>query len=189
MNEFEKKFILTEQEYVALCHSLPGKTFVQTNYYYDTDDLFYHKRGITCRIRHKGNRYKATVKTHKYGKDSSAERSVWAKNGFDFTAFSGMNVHFQGVLSTKRKNVSLPDGILISLDQNSFLGIVDYELEIEYDPKKKGSCQRALFFIAQILSPNESVALLQDFKQRNKIKKSKSVRFFERKKQMKEGSS
>ena len=61
MMEFEKKILLTEEEYQAVLkqRSREGRRhrrehYVQKNHYYDTEDLSMNRQGITCRIREKG---------------------------------------------------------------------------------------------------------------------------------------
>lgn len=53
MLEFEKKVLLSEPEYRFLKENRyrAGKTAVQVNHYYDTDDFALSGQGITCRIR------------------------------------------------------------------------------------------------------------------------------------------
>ena len=55
MLEFEKKVLLSEPEYRFLKENRyrAGKTAVQVNHYYDTDDFALSRQGITCRIREK----------------------------------------------------------------------------------------------------------------------------------------
>ena len=61
MIEREIKAMLTEGEYITLARFKCQHKAVnlQTNYYFDTDDLSMNEKGITCRIRHKNGRYKA----------------------------------------------------------------------------------------------------------------------------------
>lgn len=79
--EFEKKILLTEEEYQAVLkqRSREGRRhkrehYVQKNHYYDTEDLSMNRQGITCRIREKEGRFTATHKTHTSG--HSIEKSA-----------------------------------------------------------------------------------------------------------------
>ena len=66
MIEREIKVMLTCQEYSTLVTTMYeyAKPLVQTNYYFDTEDLSMNKKGITCRIRYKDCTYISTVKNH-----------------------------------------------------------------------------------------------------------------------------
>lgn len=80
--EFEKKILLTEEEYQAVLkqRSREGRRhrrehYVQKNHYYDTEDLSMNRQGITCRIREKKGRFTATHKTHTSGHSIGKIRS------------------------------------------------------------------------------------------------------------------
>ena len=79
MIEREIKAMLTEGEYITLARFKCQHKAVnlQTNYYFDTDDLSMNEKGITCRIRHKNGLYKATVKKHNAdGAECSIENDI-----------------------------------------------------------------------------------------------------------------
>ena len=75
MIEQEKKIPLTEEEYNYLIGLLGYNKpiFKQSNYYFDTDDLFMNKNSITCRIRLKKGKYTGTMKFHSTAKNYSIE--------------------------------------------------------------------------------------------------------------------
>lgn len=133
MTEFEKKMLLSEKAYWVLITwaGTSAETVNQTNYYYDTKDGAFYKRGITCRIREKNATYVATVKEHK-GKERSEEYTKKVENAFDTTLFAGLGVSFQGSLKTTRTIICRDDGVKAMLDKNEYLDTIDYELEIEY---------------------------------------------------------
>ena len=69
MTELEKKLLLTEDEYDYLMEHLIYESpliqmpiTTQINYYFDTDDFSMNHQNITCRIRLKDGKYKATMK-------------------------------------------------------------------------------------------------------------------------------
>ena len=96
MLEFEKKIIIHPTEYIKLFNSIDGKTFVQINHYYDTDDFDFNKKGVTCRIREKGNEYKATIKRHSHDKkEKSTEHSQKVQGKFDKSFFNNMGVKYE----------------------------------------------------------------------------------------------
>ena len=72
MLKHEKKALLTKEEYDVMMASCKGMAVeFQTNYYFDTDDMYMNRKGITCRIRAKNGTYKTTIKKH--GTDCSVE--------------------------------------------------------------------------------------------------------------------
>ena len=66
MLEYEHKVILTPEEYRCISEHLAGgaPSSVQTNYYYDTDDMKMNGKKTTCRIREKNGIYTAVIKEH-----------------------------------------------------------------------------------------------------------------------------
>ena len=203
MVEFEKKYILTKDEYERLFKIYKDcKEYTQVNYYYDTDDYAYNKKGITCRIRKKGNKFKATIKNHSTGKTfCSVEKSMSVKNELDDRLFKDLGVSLQGYLTTERKEITTGYGITIFLDKNTYIGIIDYELEIEYPPNKEFLCNDTISFVVMNLGPkieympvdkfsmkepvykvkNTYENRLVDFYERTEKSKSKSQRFFDMK--------
>lgn len=140
MIEREIKAMLTEGEYITLARFKCQHKAVnlQTNYYFDTDDLSMNEKGITCRIRHKNGLYKATVKKHNAdGAECSIETDICEKAEFDPTVFNALGLRFQGELVTER--LKLCDDVFckIVLDKNTYLGKTDFELEIEYSEAYK----------------------------------------------------
>lgn len=182
MLEYEKKIMLTEDEYLAivklLCKDLPVKT--QTNYYFDTDNLDMNSNGITCRIREKDGRYKATIKSHCAERpDCSVEEDLSEKTEFDPSSFTGFGLCYQGELVTDRIVVQKDSDCELVIDCNTYLGHKDFELEIEYREESEHMAQALLESVAEILI---AVKLLNDgqaFIDRAKQSKSKSHRFFE----------
>ena len=177
MTEFEKKVLLTDEAYWVLktWAGLSAKTFVQTNYYYDTDDGAFHNRGITCRIREKNATYVATIKEHK-GNEKSEENSKEVKNAFDTTLFADLGVSFQGSLKTTRTILCRDTGVIALLDKNEYLDTVDYELEIEYLEEYEEQAKLIEMVLLYVLSThgNQSNKLLSQ-------QPNKSSRFFQRK--------
>lgn len=182
MLEFEMKFMLSPIEYGILCRAFNAPNYTQTNYYYDTQDLFYNRKGITCRIREKGKKYKATIKEHRLNTHNcSAEKTIEVKNEYDVSLFEGMNLLLQGKMQTLRKDIPMPNGIRIAVDKNIYLGAEDYELEIEYDPAFENLCKDTLHTIVVILSEQGVASSMEDFYDRMQHSRTKSERFFAQK--------
>ena len=182
-NEFEKKLLLSDTEFALLrelffrCEDATYTDHV--NYYYDTSYQEFHRQGITCRIRQKSGQLKGTIKTHLQDcKDESREE--------DFTvdalpyrySICGKTVYLQGSLYTRRYEVELMPGIRMMLDQNWYLGICDYELEIEYLPTSATQVEGVLTTIVHLLH--------HELKDKERL--SKSQRFFLRKNDLPDGT-
>ena len=182
MLEFEKKFMLSPEEYRILYQAFDAPVHTQTNFYYDTQDLFYNSQGITCRIRAKDGRYKATIKEHHlHTSECSEERTMVVKNEYDTSLFKGMNLLLQGKLQTARKKVNMHGGVCLALDRNLYLGLVDYELEMEYDSRFENSCDDALRIITRVLLEQGLPSSEEEFHNRMKYSRTKSERFFAQK--------
>lgn len=182
MREYEKKLFLTADEFLKILNSFPTSTkTVQTNFYYDTDDFDMNSRGITCRIRKKDGRYTATVKMH--GADSaecSVETSRAATDEFDDRLFADKHVELRGILNTERYYLVSGEGLEAVLDRNTYLGCVDYELEVEYSPDKKKTADRFMRQIIEHLERDHARNYVPRYDIRMRYTKSKSARFFER---------
>ncbi len=170
--EFEKKLLLSEAEYRMLQKLFFSKNEVtlteQMNYYYDTPYEEFHRKGITCRIRQKGSRLKGTIKSHlSDSKDTSIEQSFTVETLPYRFIVNDRTVYLQGQLFTKRLETAPTQGILLTLDQNWYLGACDYELEIEYLPEFGAQTDGIYRTILQLLrhpeAPQKSPSKSQRF--------------------------
>lgn len=177
--EYEKKFLLTKEEYLKLISSLCGNTapIIQTNHYYDTNNFELNDKGITCRIREKDNKFTATIKTHL--PDKSLEQSKTVANEKDVSLFSDYNIKYQGKLITHRTKLFRGNGYEIVIDHNEYLSIEDYELEAEYTNGNEDILSFPLKLISNTLNIDTN-----DFLARSIKTKNKSQRFFDRKKEL-----
>lgn len=186
MFEYEKKVMLMGDEYTALimmmCKYAPVVT--QTNYYFDTDDFSMNKKGVTCRIRARNGMFKATVKSHCTDKDNcSTEEDICVKREFDPDIFNSMGLHYQGKLVTERIVIYKDSYCEMVLDRNTYLGMTDFELEIEYVDGYEGKALKLLEYTAESLVASRKISNTNKFLIRVGKSKSKSERFFERKMQ------
>lgn len=188
MLEYEKKIMLSADEYLSIlmlmCKYVPMQT--QTNYYFDDNNFTMNKKGITCRIRAKDGKYKATVKNHNTDhSECSIEVDLVEKAEFDPQIFNVFGLHHQGELVTDRVVMHKDSTCEVALDRNVYLGHTDFELEVEYC---KGSEQRAKMLvenIAECLVATEQLTGIDELLSRVGQKGSKSQRFFERLKKLK----
>ena len=121
--ERERKYLLDAREYFALKKAFAEKSEVilQKNYYYDTKDFEFGKRGITCRIREKCGKFVATVKTHSgRGDGISYEHSCAVRDEYDGSFFDA-RTSLWGVLVTERIILFADRFVEVALDRNSYL--------------------------------------------------------------------
>lgn len=134
--EIEKKALLSQSEYQAcIDHFIdkPMKQVEQINYYYDDDVHTFFKRNETLRVRQIENFLELQFKY-----DKSYHRNVrTSKELIDTVQYLPESVLIHdvktkciGSMLTKRKMIEYNQYILF-LDKNYYLGILDYEIEIE----------------------------------------------------------
>lgn len=187
MQEFEKKVLLTPEEYTCLRDLGKGEAISNShiNYYYDSDDLQMNNKGITCRIREKEGEYTATIKAHQIQKqECSIENSKIVINEYDDSLFENMHVKLQGELKTERTILYQSNDLEAVLDKNTYLGVTDYELEIEYKSQTDEHAIYLLLLFANILHSSAVIKNVFEFYMRTYFAKSKSERFFKRKKEV-----
>lgn len=154
MLEFEKKCLLSEEEYRVLLAPTgkhPVQT-VQTNYYYDTENLDGNKKGITYRIRESQGKCVATVKAHRTGiRNGSSEQTRAVSHPFESHVFGVVGLRLQGCLTTLRTVLFREEGIEAVLDKNVYLDRVDHELEVEYTPENAAKAEERIGILRRIL--------------------------------------
>lgn len=138
--EREFKSEISKDEYSKLLekYQLADKTFVQTNYYFDTLDDYFKDNDKTLRIRKKVDSIKLTLK-EKIA-DGSSEKSIiidnntlneYINNGFIASMFGfELKVNLIGKLQTTRAKFSYLNGVVF-LDKNDYYQKEDYEIEFE----------------------------------------------------------
>lgn len=155
MLEYEKKIMLTEEEYDAILNAFGNslETTVQTNYYFDTEDCAMNVKGITCRIRAKNGRFKATIKYHNSGQiECSTEENIYEKSLFDPKPFLDLGLKLHGELVTERTFLWQCDRYKVMLDKNAYLGYTDYELEVEFRPDCDQDAMNFIYGVGRVLA-------------------------------------
>lgn len=147
MLEHEYKFLLTKEQFSTLqlqvqrlypqCES---ETWLQSNTYYDTEDLRLHARYITLRVREIRGQLTLEKKVSQkaQGALGCAQETAWripalpktiaaAQVGLPFAE------HYRaiGTLKTTRRRFFLPQGVFADFDESCYFGKTDYELELE----------------------------------------------------------
>ncbi len=142
MKEYEYKWMLDRKAYEKLCRMICDIGFddieqdVHINYYYDTKEMKYRKNGTTVRVRQKDDKLTGEVKylISCDGANVSREESYELK-GFPLRIrLQGNLLELKGQLVTDRLKASLSRGLVLCLDRSMYLGVVDYEMELEYLP-------------------------------------------------------
>ena len=170
--EHEKKLLLSEREYRLLCGLVPHSvSYEQTNFYYDTANNDFNADRTTLRVRLKNGEFMGTKKVHIDGVGESTEESFRVSElPYGFSA-DGKYVTLKGSLRTQRTELAISRDMTLFLDKNEYLGVTDYELELEYRGNEEArAAARGAF------------ALLLGFLDRGFAEppRSKSERFFAR---------
>jgi uncharacterized protein YjbK len=164
MIESEFKYNLNYEAYNRLFILDDGNfrknTFVQINYYYDTGEFELDRHGITLRIRQVENDLKLQIKSPilkdgalrvKKEVSRSITKLPLIMNFSDDEWYELIrrqsDLRLKGTLVTQRTKFVVTDGVEIVLDKSYYLGLIDYELEVEF---QEGLKARALYFINDI---------------------------------------
>ena len=151
--EFESRIMLTDDEYLSIVSFYmklyPNKHFIQnTNIYYDSEDLFLRKQGITFRLRIINDvSSELTIKIKGKNGDTEINDKL---NIAQFNFLKNNNTFPDGEVKKYLSTLSYPiseykvittlfnrrleiefDDHLLVIDKNSYSDIVDYNLEIE----------------------------------------------------------
>lgn len=170
--ETEYKFLLSKNEFVmieARCDELELKKsqYVQINYYYDTEDNVYFKNNTTIRIRQIENALKMQIKQHRstnseFRLSEEYEKEVEQLPRIVDHPDTSERLICKGFLVTERKEYLFGNNIRVYLDHNLYLGISDYEVEVEFEAPDLLMAQR----------------IVNDLKLTEHSEYSKSSRFF-----------
>jgi len=142
VNEFERKKILTKEEYDALLIKMSkvvvGHSFIQVNYYYDTSTLTYSNANETVRVRLKESNITFERKFGKqfFNKTCISKETATSIETLPKTIIlDGNELTLIGNMVTFRSNFQL-ETFTVSLDKNYYLGIIDYEIEVEVESER-----------------------------------------------------
>ena len=139
MVEREMKFLVSKAEFerliVATREVYPDASvqiIKQTNYYYDTEDFALLKQGVTLRIREKNGQLSITRKEYQTCVNGvrTAEET---KTSIDALPEHIDGYALLGCLHTERTRFSLTNGTRLDFDVSRYIGVEDYEIEIEFE--------------------------------------------------------
>ena len=143
MLEVEYKSLLTEGMYNKLANHYNWDSIKeQTNHYYCDEDKILRKNRITFRVRVKDNKSVIQVKLHK---NSGSPLQICEEkeypidcvpdiitDGEKYTGIKTGELKNLGSTVTLRHSKMWDNQTEICLDKTEYLGITDYEIEIEY---------------------------------------------------------
>lgn len=145
MIEKEFKSIIDEEVFNTVKNAYDWDfTKTQTNTYYTDDNGILRSNRVMLRVREKDGQFKIQVKTHK---NAGSPLQICEENEFDidcvpeiipadktliYTGIDAGNLKKAGALSTLRRSFMPSDNIEICLDKSDYLGVTDFEVEVEY---------------------------------------------------------
>lgn len=144
--EREVKILLTQQQYEQIRGRFQWTAAVeQVNHYYLDREGQLRAEKVNLRVRQIGNRYwlqvKTLVKNVKGGPSVHQETETDIDGAPDFfdsrtvkalTGVETQGARRVGALTTLRHTLWVEPEIELCLDKSDYLGVTDYELEIEY---------------------------------------------------------
>ena len=145
--ETEYKFLVSEEQfnkYFEFFVKKYGKavTKLQVNYYYDTEDNMLNKNDVTVRIRQDRDKLKWQIKKHS-GKCDALFSSDEYSGSIEklprslMVEFVKEELLLKGSLVTERRVINFGAGGNLCFDISMYLGVIDYEIEVEYPDQDK----------------------------------------------------
>lgn len=166
MIENEFKIMLTSKQYERLLAMYEwDKTVVQTNHYYDAEDMLLSEMHITCRVREIDGKHLLQMKFPGAAEFSREElekplnalpETLRADELLNPRGQTLPDVKRLGALTTTR-SVKRFDGAELDLDKSEYFNKTDFELEIEFTDET--AARRLLAEITETLNikPNSEV--------------------------------
>lgn len=177
-HETEYKAVVNRQQFEQaqkLCNKLlfMKSRNVQVNYYYDTENNDYNLKKQTIRVRQNKDGLKLQIKYHKMGTGllQVSDEYTTNINSLPYVLQQSCfkkHVFLKGCLTTERTVYPFGENSRVCLDCNMYLGVCDYEIEIEFVQADKG----------------QAAEMIKKLNLDSFSKKSKSARFFDRLEQL-----
>ncbi|MCR5332569.1 MAG: CYTH domain-containing protein [Bacilli bacterium] len=164
--EIEAKSLIDEKSYRKLVEGKTDKCYTQTNYYLDNKKSELHKKKLGLRVREKDGELELTLKVKQKEGKLEINQLISDKDFFNLKVKSIFpegevkiklleyeidvnKLYVFTTLVTIRLDLEYK-GCLISIDNSSFSGITDYEVECEAD-----SMEKAKSTLIEFLKENE----------------------------------
>jgi uncharacterized protein YjbK len=148
--EREYKTVIPKSTYdnILSTFMLEDNVFLQTNHYFDTDDLTLSKQDIVLRIRQKGDRFFKVTLKKQHPEEAFESHILLSKNqaldmlkdGFNTALFfEGIDydVTFKTSIDNYRATLPYHHGLMY-IDKCVYCGTTDYELEYEVSDEVEG---------------------------------------------------
>ena len=172
--ETEYKYLISNELFKELLSKCSKKYDflehkLQVNYYYDTAENLLNRSKTTVRIRQNLNKMKLQIKKHRIENDTLSVSDEYSSSVNELPSVLKIPdvqdpVTLKGVLITERNIYTFGENSSICFDTNIYLGVCDYEIEIEVDKTDKNKALSVIDFLGLVQMPIMS----------------KSERFFER---------
>lgn len=163
MFEYEYKFLFQKAQFYTVLsflesHYKKPETKLQLNYYYDTRQLAFYKKSITLRVRQTEHELLLQTKKHLPSQAGAEFLKKWKEGAAAIQTsieyekrikklprcllLKGKTLlDLKGCMTTLRQSFFIEEGCRVDLDTNYYLGICDYEMELEFD--QQSSCATA----------------------------------------------
>lgn len=182
--EIEYKFLVSEEEFSQfLVHfDTQGNNAVrkiQINYYYDTDDNMLNKKDVTVRVRQEQDKLKCQIKKH-----TNTSMALFFSDEYcgclerlpKVLRVEGIHEELllKGSLVTERREIKFGVCGKLCFDISMYLGMIDYEIEVEYTERDKQSGEA----IAAIIGLNTKASAMKShrfFKQLEEISNEEGI--------------
>ena len=182
--EIEYKFLVSEEEFNQFLSyfDTQGNNAVrkiQINYYYDTDDNMLNKNDVTVRVRQEQDKLKCQIKKH-----TNTSMALFFSDEYcgclerlpKVLRVEGIHEELllKGSLVTERREIKFGVFGKLCFDISMYLGMIDYEIEVEYTERDKQSGEA----IAAIIGLNTKASAMKShrfFKQLEEISNEEGI--------------
>lgn len=149
MIELEIKQLLTKEKYHEILKygdfiPFQRKQQVQLNYYYDSEGYYLYHNDITLRVRQIEDALKMEIKLSLENKGAYKVKQELSRVLVELPVIIDLKQEFNDLdldihaslihsLVTDRTSIVVSENIRVDLDKSCYLGVIDYELEIEFN--------------------------------------------------------
>lgn len=182
--EIEYKFLVSEEElnqFLSYFDTQGNNAVrkIQINYYYDTDDNMLNKNDVTVRVRQEQDKLKCQIKKH-----TNTSMALFFSDEYcgclerlpKVLRVEGIHEELllKGSLVTERREINFGVCGKLCFDISMYLGMIDYEIEVEYTERDKQSGEA----IAAIIGLNTKASAMKShrfFKQLEEISNEEGI--------------
>ncbi len=183
MDELKLYIELSFDEYSDILRSACEKTeyVCKKIFYYDTVDGSNNERGCLCYVECVDNKYMAyMIFRDQFGNEQYVFAPREVDGAFEQTTCFGELMLCQGQMVTNSTTVYASDVVKVTLDEDSYLGVNDYELSIILHATLSNQADRIANDILNELLNKNAINNKAELMSRIKMTKNKNEKFFER---------